>query len=54
MNDCAGKHTDTPLATRMQLYWSLIKSPQTGLLLLTGLVGFISAGLPLKGQGGDT
>lgn len=32
---------------RIKLYWSLIKSLQTGLLLLTGLVGFVCAGQSL-------
>ncbi len=29
---------------RLRLYWSLIKSLQTGLLLTTGVVGYLSAG----------
>jgi protoheme IX farnesyltransferase len=29
--------------TRVQAYWSLIKSLQTGLLLMTGLAGYLSA-----------
>jgi len=29
---------------KLRLYWSLIKSLQTGLLLLTGIVGYLSAG----------
>jgi len=33
---------------RLRLYWSLIKSLQTGLLLLTGLVGFVSTGQSLS------
>jgi len=32
------------LATRIRLYWPLIKSTQTGLLLATGIAGFLSAG----------
>jgi protoheme IX farnesyltransferase len=32
------------LATRVRLYWPLIKSTQTGLLLATGIAGFLSAG----------
>ncbi len=51
MNMCVERGRNRSLADRIGLYWSLIKSPQTGLLLLTGLVGFISAGLPLQGQG---
>ena len=33
--------------TRLRLYWSLIKSMQTGLLLLTGLAGYMSARCPV-------
>ncbi len=33
-----------PLAARLGLYWALIKSLQTGLLLITGLAGYTSAG----------
>jgi protoheme IX farnesyltransferase len=32
---------------RLRLYWSLIKSPQTGLLLLTGLAGYMSVRCPV-------
>lgn len=35
------------IRTRLRLYWSLIKSPQTGLLLLTGLAGYLSARCPV-------
>jgi protoheme IX farnesyltransferase len=35
------------ICTRLRLYWSLIKSPQTGLLLLTGLAGYMSARCPV-------
>ncbi|NKQ37485.1 MAG: protoheme IX farnesyltransferase [Chloroflexi bacterium] len=45
----AERQADKSVAERLRLYWSLIKSPQTGLLLVTGLVGFLSAGLPLRG-----
>ncbi len=31
------------LRARMRLYWSLIKSLQTGLLLMTGVAGYLSA-----------
>jgi protoheme IX farnesyltransferase len=31
------------LKSKIQLYWSLIKSLQTGLLLMTGLAGYLSA-----------
>lgn len=33
----------TPLKKKLGLYWSLIKSMQTGLLLSTGLAGYLSA-----------
>ena len=33
--------------TRLRVYWSLIKSLQTGLLLLTGLAGYMSARCPV-------
>lgn len=32
--------------SKTQLYWSLIKSPQTGLLVATGLAGYMSARCP--------
>jgi len=32
------------ITDRLRLYWPLIKSTQTGLLLATGLAGFLSAG----------
>lgn len=32
------------ISTRLRICWDLIKSPQTALLLLTGLAGYISAG----------
>jgi heme o synthase len=31
---------------KVRCWWSLIKSPQTGLLLATGLAGYLSAGIP--------
>lgn len=33
----------TPVTTRLRAYWTLIKSLQTGLLLVTGLAGYASA-----------
>lgn len=42
---------DTSLSTfgaRVRMYWSLIKSLQTGLLLMTGLAGYLSAHIPFK------
>jgi heme o synthase len=57
MPDPAGKkcgkmgHTEEMrmnwLATRLKLYWKLIKSLQTGLLLATGLAGYMSAHCPV-------
>jgi len=35
------------IRTKLRLYWSLIKSPQTGLLLTTGLAGYMSARCPV-------
>ncbi len=35
------------LTTRLRLYWQLIKSLQTGLLLATGLAGYMSARCPV-------
>jgi protoheme IX farnesyltransferase len=35
------------LRSKLQTYWSLIKSLQTGLLLLTGLAGYMSARCPV-------
>lgn len=35
------------LGVRLRAYWSLIKSPQTGLLLVTGLAGYLSARCPV-------
>lgn len=34
------------MIAKLRLYWNLVKSPQTGLLLLTGLAGYISAACP--------
>jgi protoheme IX farnesyltransferase len=33
----------SPVPTRLAAYWSLIKSLQTGLLLMTGMAGYLSA-----------
>jgi protoheme IX farnesyltransferase len=35
------------ILAKFRLYWPLTKSPQTGLLLLTGLAGFMSARCPV-------
>lgn len=35
------------LKTRLRLYWQLIKSLQTGLLVSTGLAGYLSASCPV-------
>src|SRR5665647_379528 len=35
------------MLTRLRLYWPLIKSLQTGLLLVTGLAGYMSASCPV-------
>ena len=37
----------TSLAEKTSHYWQLIKSHQTGLLLITGITGFISARCPI-------
>jgi protoheme IX farnesyltransferase len=39
------------LKNKLNLYWSLIKSLQTGLLLTTGLAGFMSARCPISNLG---
>jgi protoheme IX farnesyltransferase len=36
------------LAAKFRLYWPLIKSTQTGLLLSTGVAGYLSAHTPLR------
>jgi protoheme IX farnesyltransferase len=36
----------TGIAARLRMYWSLTKSLQTGLLLVTGLAGYLSARCP--------
>ncbi|MBU8913398.1 MAG: heme o synthase [Spirochaetales bacterium] len=38
--------TRKQLSTKLRLYWKLIKSLQTGLLLATGVAGFMSARCP--------
>lgn len=38
----------TSLKTKFRLYWALIKSLQTGLLLTTGLAGFMSTRCPIE------
>ncbi len=35
------------LRSKLRAYWALIKSPQTGLLLITGLAGYMSARCPV-------
>jgi heme o synthase len=35
------------MKSKLRLYWPLIKSPQTGLLLATGLAGYMSARCPV-------
>ncbi len=35
------------ITAKFRLYWPLIKSPQTGLLLSTGMAGFMSARCPI-------
>jgi protoheme IX farnesyltransferase len=37
------------LRKKLRLYWTLIKSLQTGLLLITGLAGFMSSRCPITG-----
>ncbi len=36
------------LANRVRLYWPLIKSTQTGLLLATGIAGYLSTGTHIQ------
>jgi len=40
-------HGFAALKARIKLYWPLIKSLQTGLLLITGIAGYISARCPV-------
>jgi protoheme IX farnesyltransferase len=37
----------TKFVDKLRIYWSMIKSPQAGLLLATGLAGYMSARCPL-------
>ncbi len=37
-----------PLTVKLRLYWPLIKSLQTGLLIITGVAGFMSTRCPIK------
>ncbi len=37
----------TKLRTKFKLYWPLIKSLQTGLLVITGVAGFMSTSCPI-------
>jgi len=37
------------LGARLRAYWQLIKSLQTGLLLITAVAGFLSVCCPMKG-----
>lgn len=39
------------LGKKLRLYWPLIKSLQTGLLIATGLAGYMSARCPVSNQG---
>ncbi|HSQ26217.1 MAG TPA: heme o synthase [Anaerolineales bacterium] len=39
----------TLVRKKIRLYWTLIKSLQTGLLLITGLAGFMSSRCPITG-----
>jgi protoheme IX farnesyltransferase len=41
--------TILPPGSKLALYWPLIKSMQTGLLLATGLAGYLSAHIPIRG-----
>jgi len=36
------------IKTKLRIYWQLIKSLQTGLLLITGLAGYLSAKCPVR------
>ncbi len=41
------RHIAHALINRLRVYWPLLKSLQTGLLLITGLAGFMSARCPV-------
>lgn len=43
--------TGFAITTRLRLYWQLVKSLQTGLLLVTGVAGFMSARCPWASWG---
>ena len=43
--------TRTTILHKLRLYWQLIKSLQTGLLIVTGVAGFMSARCPLTSWG---
>jgi protoheme IX farnesyltransferase len=43
-----GKSTGAMLKTKLRLYWPLIKSLQTGLLLSTGIAGYLSGHSPVS------
>ena len=43
MPTAAPKNIIVTIKSRVGLYWSLTKSLQTGLLLMTGLAGYLSA-----------
>lgn len=54
MSNCSCPETSLrrhDLGARLRLYWSLIKSLQTALLLVTGVVGYLSVGRGLAGHG---
>ncbi|NLE50059.1 MAG: UbiA family prenyltransferase [Chloroflexi bacterium] len=42
------KQTSSHLLEKVRLYWQLIKSLQTGLLLITGVAGFMSVCCPVR------
>ncbi len=43
----ANRKSQSPRKGKIFLYWPLIKSTQTGLLLATGIAGYLSAGTPI-------
>ena len=43
MSNVAQQSFIVTIKSKINLYWSLIKSLQTGLLLMTGLAGYLSA-----------
>ena len=44
----ASPTSGTSVLARLRLYWTLTKSLQTGLLLITGVAGYMSARAPLR------